>query len=271
MLSRFPGILQVYSQSDVLLFFVTMLTLTSLSVKTIAVYVRGVITRLKLSGVQNPVSNFILSHILKGAFKKYPTSKRLRIPVSLDLLTKLVNSARVIFNPYEAKLMSAIMSLAFHGLLRIGECCHTNHVILLDNVQVYVNTATEQLRFATITFITTKTDQLGVQGQWTWVQETQQLACPIANLLQYLKVRPQTSVLPDLFVNSRGKPFTKTQFANRFVKLLKAVEQDTDSFKSHSLRIGGATHLYLMGWSVDQIKAKGRWRSTNVAKLYCNA
>lgn len=45
-------------------------------------------------------------------------------------------------------------------------------------------------------------------------------------------------------------------------KSLKFLEVPTNSFKSHSFRIGGATYLYLKGVSEIQIKHMGRWSSS---------
>lgn len=45
-------------------------------------------------------------------------------------------------------------------------------------------------------------------------------------------------------------------------KSLKHAGVDTNRFKSHSFRIGGATALSMSGYSIDEIKKVGRWKSS---------
>ncbi len=197
-----------------------------------------------------------------------PVIKCLRMPVLRPLLLRLIESAQVILFPFDCVLMSSLMTLAFHALLRIGKCCQLPQTLHLSDVNFLVNQDTSQNKFITISFGTTKTDQLGLQNQWTWILKSKETDCPVTHLLSYLKLRP-SSQCHNLFLNSRGNPMTKSQFASKFMKLLRSTGQQTDSFKSHSLRIGGATYLFLQGWSINDIKDKGRWVSDTTARLYC--
>ena len=60
---------------------------------------------------------------------------------------------------------------------------------------------------------------------------------------------------------------TAYQFSQMLKKAVSFVGLDTKTFKSHSLRIGCATYLYMKGKSEDEIKLMGRWKS-NAYKSY---
>lgn len=63
------------------------------------------------------------------------------------------------------------------------------------------------------------------------------------------------------FCHLDAKPLTKYQFTYLLHKSVKFISLDTTTFKSHSFRIGGSTHLYLQNYSEEDIKSKGRQKS----------
>ena len=237
------------------------------SYKTVASYTRGVISHLRMSGVDLPQSNFLLSRVLRGV-KSRPLRWRVQLPVSRPLLTSLVAAAEITLKGFNKVAIIAIMTLAFHALLRIGECCDSPHAITMERINFFVPPGEDPSspQLAILRFGTTKTDQTGEKNQWTWITPDPPV-CPIASLLQFIRIRPSASC-SNLFVNSSGKPWTCQVFSKMFGSLLQTVGKDPDEVKAHSLRIGGAAHLFMSGWDMAQIKAKGRWASDSVAKHY---
>ena len=66
---------------------------------------------------------FVIVKILEG-FKRSRPSKDARLPISRDLLAKIIKVTPVVCikSVYESKLFSAAFSITFHGLFfRIGE------------------------------------------------------------------------------------------------------------------------------------------------------
>jgi hypothetical protein len=64
-----------------------------------------------------------------------------------------------------------------------------------------------------------------------------------------------------MFQNAQGKPITYTML-NGMIKWLAAkCGLDPDDFAGHSLRIGGATTLALLGFPAHEIRTLGRWAS----------
>ena len=58
-----------------------------------------------------------------------------------------------------------------------------------------------------------------------------------------------------------SSPLTSYQFSKILQKAVAFLGIDTKTFKSHSLRIGHATHLANIGASDSEIMQKGRWKS----------
>ena len=54
---------------------------------------------------------------------------------------------------------------------------------------------------------------------------------------------------------------TNIQYTAVLKKTLALLGHDTANYKSHSFRVGMATTLTLEGFTDDQIKAMGRWKS----------
>ena len=79
------------------------------------------------------------------------------------------------------------------------------------------------------------------------------------NLHSYLNARPKYP--GQLLGHIDGSPLTYYQFNQVLKRALAFLNMDTSVFKSHSSRIGAATHMYLQGIPENIIKSKGRWRS----------
>ncbi len=75
-------------------------------------------------------------------------------------------------------------------------------------------------------------------------------------------------VVKDTDKNGNLFGFTSAQYRYEFKKTC-AMLGLSESYVPHSLRHGGATHLFLKeGWSVEDIMHHGRWASTKSARRY---
>jgi len=103
-----------------------------------------------------------------------------------------------------------------------------------------------------------KTDQLGFR---TNIEITSSEESFILNelLSEYLKVRPNFQ--GPLFCHFGGNFLTAYQFAQMLKKCISQLGIDTNTFKSHSLRIGCATYMYIKRNSEQTIREKGRGKS----------
>ena len=80
----------------------------------------------------------------------------------------------------------------------------------------------------------------------------------------YYNISPKTENA-NLFIHLNGKSLTRYQFKAIMFKALQFT-QTIGHFKSHSFRIGGATHLASLGTEESRIMAAGRWKSNAYTK-----
>ncbi len=148
----------------------------------------------------------------------------------------------------------------FHCLLCVGEVTKSLHNVWQEGFTLlarhYCGTPLEaHTLVAFFTFSSTKTDQLGVKNQWTWAgAEEWDSICPIKRLLSFLEVRGE---LEWFFCSQDGSPVHRSHFVNWLSEALQHVLGPGKTYKSHSLRMGGAAYLLLSGWAPEQIMAQG--------------
>ena len=88
--------------------------------------------------------------------------------------------------------------------------------------------------------------------------------CPLAAMEVYQKHfqhRFENEPHLPLCRRSDGSPLHRAQIVALLEKAAVATGLPPDRFRSHSLRIGGATALYHIYHDVEVIKRYGRWRS----------
>ena len=85
----------------------------------------------------------------------------------------------------------------------------------------------------------------------------------LITLLHYLSLRG--FIAGPLFIH-KSSPITRSNFNGILSRALVFNGLDTDIFKSHSLRIGAATHSFLKGFSTQHVQLMGSWKSNAFAK-----
>jgi hypothetical protein len=95
---------------------------TGLSASTITTYISGISTMHKLNGQTDNTKSFLVTKILEGSKRKNSPKADLRLPVSMNLLKRLIQSLPfVCTSVYESTMFASAFSLCFFGLLRVGE------------------------------------------------------------------------------------------------------------------------------------------------------
>ena len=75
-----------------------------------------------------------------------------------------------------------------------------------------------------------------------------------------------SSLTEPLFIFRDGSP-VRPQHARSVLKMaLKNLQLDPSLYNTHSFRIGRATDLFKKGFSLEQIKQYGRWKSNAIYK-----
>ena len=66
------------------------------------------------------------------------------------------------------------------------------------------------------------------------------------------------------FVFADGTPITPEQLRKTLRRVLDNLNLDSSLYDFHSLRVGRATDMQLMGYDLEFIKSAGRWKSNAV-------
>ena len=90
--------------------------------------------------------------------------------------------------------------------------------------------------------------------------------CPFQMIREYLSIRgteyenddEQFFILPD------GSPLKQYTIRNMLIKLFKCLNLNSSVHSFHCFRIGRSLDLLKFGYTVDQIKLMGRWKSNAV-------
>jgi hypothetical protein len=215
-----------------------------------------------LQGVYDPTSEFLVCKLLQG-MKRLRHTADSRLPITKTILAGILRVLPCICrNDYECALFSAVFSLAFHGLFRVGELVshRTSPTRVLQRGDVQLDRANGSLN---INIVYSKTDQLG-NGTLLNIAGTGDSTCPFNHLQVFLKARPESS--GPLFCHFDSSPLTRYQFSAILAKAIKLLKLP-GKYKAHSFRIGASTELAIRGFPSDVIQKSGRWQS-NCYKSY---
>ena len=184
-------------------------------------------------------------------------------PISFELLVKMLEVVPIITsNKSVERLLKAMFSVAFHGLLRIGEVSYAlnrSTVIMRQDVSVKND-------FIRLPIHNMKTAKAG-EIQEVELMETGDLTCPVTLLKEYLAASIQTE--GPLFEHINGQQVSSDFFQIKLNQVLHYLGVDQHRIKGHSFCQGGAPRLKSLSASIDLIMFKGRWTS-DAYKSYIN-
>ena len=218
-------------------------------------YVAGISSFNKLNNFEDVTQKFVIVKILEG-FKRSRPSKDARLPISRDLLAKIIKVTPVVCieSVYESKLFYAAFSITFRGLFRIGEITKDSqskaeHFIRLQDITMFPDRMEACVP-------SSKTDQLG-RGTTVVISSQRDInVCPLNFFKEYLLVR--VSYAGPLFCHFYKTPLSRYQFNAVLKKALTYLNIPAEGYKNHSFRIGMATALC----ADEEIKRMGRWKSS---------
>ena len=196
--------------------------------------------------------------MLEG-YKRCKPSKDIRSPITLDLLYKIINTLKhVCISNYECHLFSCAFLITFFCWLRVSEVAVPNkhddstRVINMRDIELYEDHICVKIRYS-------KTDQMG-KGTTLHVNKSGRTEILFTLLQLYLSGRPK-QFDGALLIHFNGQPITSYQFSAMLKKTLTFLDIDVRTFKSHSFRIGAASLAFTDGFTEDEIKKWGRWKS----------
>ena len=91
--------------------------------------------------------------------------------------------------------------------------------------------------------------------------------CPFAIMRQYLEVRGDFASDQDpLFIFKGNLPVKPIHVRQLLKSILVKLGLDSSLYRMHSFRIGRTTDLIKFGYSIDEVKLMGHWKSNVIFK-----
>lgn len=234
------------------------------TINTVNTYLSAIRQILKSDGVELHEDKDLLSSLLTTC-KIKNKSLFIRMPIRFKLLKAIINHTHSSLvdkgQEYLGKMLKAMFSIAYFGLLRVGEMVKSEHQIKLKNIHFAKNKEK-----VTILLTSSKTHSEHDKPKKVSLPKVSQLPryCPVRLLKEYLKIRDKTSAQGELFVLRGGQPITASIFRAWLRKILGKIGLRSNLYDSHSFRSGRCCDLRKLGYSLSAIKEAGRWASSAI-------
>ena len=194
-----------------------------------------------------------------------------RFPIRLSLLEQMLFEIECLYGaaennqPYLELMYKSLLLASYYGLLCIGEVTAGDHVIKAGDLHVGTN-KNKML----IVLFTSKTHGVESRPQKVHITEngrTNKFFCPFKTLKAYSEVRGDYIYDNEqFFVFVDHSPVYPHHAHNLVHTLLSRLNLDTSLYSFHSLRIGMASDMLRRGYTVEQIRLAGRWKTNAVFK-----
>jgi integrase len=261
------------SSSDIAL-FVSYLDLQKYSRATVRTYVSALGYPHKLAEVSDPTATFLVKKLV-DASGSLSQPLPMRVPISPQLLIRLLQALAENYSQEEALLFQAMFTFAFHVSTRIGELVisNSNRENVIRSDQVVLIKAKDRVVGFQVSFKKFKHSKPG-SGAVRTVYETKDRACPVAALVTYIRARKAT--LGDesrlgtkslaFFHKPRGQWLRVKEVAVVLKECLIQCGETSANITLHGFRYGGVTEAARKGASDTQLRLIGRWRSSAFLK-----
>ena len=220
----------------------------------------------------------LLSSLVKSC-KLENDRVKIRLPIQKGLLELLMFELERKYGstsnqqPYLECLYKTMFCLAYYGMLRIGEVTESDHTLKAAHVHVGHNKDKLML-----VLYTSKThgkeagpQKIKVSAVPTTNPRARRFFCPFQLVIKYMQLRGHfLDCTEHFFVYKDRSPIKPAQFRAVLRSTLDAVNLDSLLYDVHSFRIGRTCDLEKFGYSVDQIKSMGRWKSNAVYRYLKN-
>ena len=247
--------------------FVAHLADENLKHRTVKTYLSGLRYYQIKAGLPDPFQGAMprLSYVLKGVKSneaKRGGGSRERLPITPSILRKLREVWLPIASDPDTKLIWAACCLCFFAFLRAGELTVPSDgsydpVVHLSFSDLAVDNLQKPSSLRN-TIKQSKTDPFR-RGVNLWVGRTGSDLCPVAAVLDYLRVRGSRP--GPLFVFVDRRVLSRQRFVDAVCSALEKAGFDQAKYCSHSFRIGAASAAAAKGIEDCVIKTLGRWES----------
>ena len=166
-------------------------------------------------------------------------------------------------SPYQICQFQAMCSLAFYAFLRLGEMTSIPSQASSPPLQLYQMTKLLSATGDLVSYKVTFRNQYN-ERPFSIIVSRQSVSCSVTLLTKYLAFRGFHPGL--LFMTVDGLPVTRSWFSTQLSLAIQLCGRCPSRYKSHSFRIGAASHVAEQGFSDAQIRLLGRWKSNAFQK-----
>ena len=227
--------------------------------KSIKVYLAGVQFYSKIKGGTVLIKNMLrLEYVLMAIRRAQGNSfaRPTRTPISLQMLEEIVAFIYTTESPFDRRMLTAAVLLAFFGLLRVSEYTSPSTSNYDSSVHLSLDDVTIDWdrRVALVRIKKSKTDPYR-QGVTVRIGILDHYLCPVHALVSYILVRGPS---PGPFFRFQNGAFlTRARIVDLLVRSLPHIP----NVNTHSFRRGGASALADANTPAHIIQILGRWRS----------
>ena len=197
-----------------------------------------------------------------------------RFPIQCGLLEMLLFEIECLYGgsqPYLEILYKAIYIISYYGLMRVREVTCSPHVLLAQNIHLAQNKNkilivlysskmhNKESRPQKIKIVSNKDEKSG--------HYTHRMFCPFMVLKHFIDERGGfDDDQEQLFIFKDKQPVKPFHVTTLLKKLIVSLGLNPCNYGMHSFRIGRTTDLIKFGYSIDEVRRLGRWRSSVVYK-----
>ena len=234
---------------------------------TLHLYISAIKHTLKLDGYKWKEECVWLDTLVKSC-KIVNDCQRTRLPIQFGMLELLMFELRRMMDtqPYLEMLYTAMFCLAYYGLMRVSEISKGKHNVHARNIHIAQNKEKILILLYSSKTKSSEPQQIKISGTEA-SGKNHKFFCPFKALQTYINVRGHLLQEDEpFFVYSNRAPVPAANLRKVLRSLIQNLNLDPLLYNFQSLRIGRATDLMKFGYTVEQIKCMGRWRSSAVFK-----
>ena len=210
-----------------------------------------------------PLLEYVLRGIKSEQAKKSPTSQRVRLPITPEVLLRMRHVWERNSREPDNIMLWAACTTCFFGFLRSGEITVPSQHEFDPGAHLCAGDVTLDSRsapqIAQLNIKASKTDPFR-HGVSIFLGKTGNRLCPVTALAAYLAIRGNQ---PGPFFQFRdGRPLSRERFVVKVREALTEAGLEASKFAGHSFRIGAATTAAARGVEDSLIKTLGRWESS---------
>ena len=219
--------------------------------------------------------NLVLARALAKACRLINDRVTTRLPIHCSLMETLLFEVERYFSSrnqwYLEILYKTLFALCYYGLMRVGEVTKSPHVLKAKNVHMTANK-----KKLLLILYSSKTHGMANRPQKIKITSNRneksghyahRYFCPFNLMKHYMHIRGgYKDDNEQFFIFRDGSPVLPSHVRKVFKTLIYNLGLEGHLYGMHSFRIGRTTDLIKFGYSIEEIKLMGQWRSNVIFK-----